>query len=103
MSKIDDLIKECISPDGTILNMRDKFIGLRGAMELAGKPALANVKELVLYHLVPAPPNRVAEWIFMRDVKEIRSSGVTLGFDGLTMTLPIGTDDVYQENLNARY
>ena len=62
----------------------------------------ANVKELVLYHLVPAPPNKVAEWAFMRDVKEVRSTGVTVGYDGLTFTLPIGSEDIYQEDLNER-
>ncbi len=62
----------------------------------------ANVKELVLYHLVPAPPNKVAEWAFMRDVKEVRQTGVTVGYDGLTFTLPIGSEDIYQEDLNER-
>ncbi len=62
----------------------------------------ANVKELVLYHLVPTPPNKVAEWAFMRDVKEVRSKGVTLGYDGLTFTLPIGSKDIYQEDLSDR-
>lgn len=62
----------------------------------------ANVKELVLYHLVPAPPNKVAEWAFMRGVKEVRSIGVTVGYDGLTFTLPIGSEDIYEEDLNER-
>jgi len=62
----------------------------------------ANVKELVLYHLVPAPPNKVAEWVFMRGVKEVRSTGVTVGYDGLTFTLPVGSEDIYQEDLNER-
>ena len=62
----------------------------------------ANVKELVLYHLVPTPPNKVAEWAFMRDVKEVRSKGVTIGYDGLTLTLPIGSEYIYREDLNDR-
>lgn len=62
----------------------------------------ANVKELVLYHLVPAPSNKVAEWAFMRGVKGVRSTGVTVGYDGLTFTLPIGSEDIYQEDLNER-
>ena len=69
------------------------------AAEVANK---ANVKELVLYHLVPAPPNKIAEWVFMRGVKKVRSTGVTLGYDGLTYTLPIGSKHIYQENLNNR-
>ena len=62
----------------------------------------ATVKELVLYHLVPAPPNKIAEWVFMRGVDRVRSSGVTVGYDGLTYTLPIDSKDIYQENLNDR-
>ena len=46
--KIDELIQQNISPDGTILNLREKFIGLRGIMELAGNPVLKSVKELIL-------------------------------------------------------
>jgi ribonuclease Z len=62
----------------------------------------ANVTELVLYHLVPAPPNKVAEWVFMRGVDNVRSSGVTVGYDGLTYILPIDSKDIYQEDLNDR-
>ncbi len=62
----------------------------------------ANVKELVLYHLVPAPPNKVAEWVFMRGVDSVRSSGVTVGYDGLTYVLPIDSKEMYQEDLNDR-
>lgn len=62
----------------------------------------ANVKELVLYHLVPVPPNKVAEWVFMRGVDSVRSSGVTVGYDGLTYVLPIDSKEIYQEDLNDR-
>ncbi len=62
----------------------------------------ANVTELVLYHLVPTPPNKLAEWAFMRDVHKVRSSGVTIGYDGLTYILPIDSKDVFQEDLNER-
>ena len=48
MSKVDKLLKENISEDGTIINLREKFLGIRGMMELAENPALANVRELVL-------------------------------------------------------
>jgi ribonuclease Z len=63
----------------------------------------ANVTELVLYHLVPAPPNKVAEWVFMRGVDNVRSSGVTVGYDGLTYILPIDSKDIHQEDLNDRH
>ncbi len=62
----------------------------------------ANVRELVLYHLVPAPPNKVAEWVFMRGVNAVRSTGVTIGYDGLTYILPVGSKDILREDLNDR-
>lgn len=62
----------------------------------------ANAKELVLYHLVPAPVNKMAEWVFMRGVKEVRSTGVTVGYDGLTYILPVDSKEIYQEDLNDR-
>jgi ribonuclease Z len=71
-------------------------------VEAAEVANAANVKELVLYHLVPAPPNKVAEWVFMRGVDNVRPSGVTVGYDGLTYILPIDSKDIYQQDLNDR-
>ena len=48
MSRIDDMIKENMSEDGTILNLRDKYIGLRGTMEVCQKEILKTVKVLTL-------------------------------------------------------
>jgi len=47
MSRIDDLIKENLSEDGTVLSLREKYIGLRGTMELFTKgDVLKNLKVL---------------------------------------------------------
>jgi len=48
MSNVEKFFKENMSEDGAVLNLRDKFLGLRGSMELAENPALATVKELIL-------------------------------------------------------
>jgi len=48
MSKIDDLLKDCLLEDGTILLLRDKYIGIRGCMELATKEVLKSVKQLIV-------------------------------------------------------
>jgi len=82
-----------------MFDIQDYHTSPAEAAEVANE---ANVKELVLYHLVPAPPNKVAEWAFMRGVKEVRSTGVTVGYDGLTFTLPTGSDVIYREDLNDR-
>jgi len=48
----------------------------------------ANAKLLVMYHLTPPPPNRIAEKIFMRGVSDIREQGTILSDDGFLVTLP---------------
>lgn len=63
----------------------------------------ANVKELVLYHMVPTPPNKIAELVFLRGVSDIRDSGITLGYDGLTYTLPANSDEIFLQDLNERF
>jgi ribonuclease BN (tRNA processing enzyme) len=53
-------------------------------VEAAGIADEANVKLLVLTHVVPALPNALMRQMFMRDVKAVRGSGDTiLGEDGL--------------------
>ncbi len=59
----------------------------------------AGVKELVLNHLVPSPPNAVAERLFMRGVSDVRSKGVTLGYDCLMLTLPANSEEISQQCL----
>ena len=55
MSKIDDFIKDNLLEDGTILHLRDKYIGIRGCMELASKEQLKTVKQLIV------PGNQIAD------------------------------------------
>ena len=45
MSKVEKLLKENMSDDGTVVNLRDKFLGLRGVIELAGNPEFAGGKK----------------------------------------------------------
>ena len=40
MSKIDDIVKENLLEDGTILLLRDKYIGIRGCIEISTKEVL---------------------------------------------------------------
>ena len=55
MGRMATLIKENISEDGTILNLREKYIGIRGGMELGAMKELENVRELIL------PGNQLAD------------------------------------------
>ena len=55
MSKIDVFIKENLLENGTILLLRDKYIGIRGCMELATKEQLKTVIQLIV------PGNQIAD------------------------------------------
>jgi len=59
----------------------------------------AGVRMLVMYHLTPPPPNRLAERVFLRGVSEVRSDPTILADDGLVVTLPLGSTDVTTEHL----
>jgi ribonuclease Z len=48
----------------------------------------AGVQALVLTHLVPAPRNRIMEWLFLRGTEGIWSGDVILGKDGMLISLP---------------
>jgi ribonuclease Z len=45
---------------------------------------------LVLTHLTPPPPSRIAEWIYLRGVAGVRSQGVVLARDGTLVELAPG-------------
>ncbi len=54
----------------------------------------AEVELLVLYHLVPPPPARLMESVFLRGVAEVRPAGVALADDGLLIELPRDSDEI---------
>ncbi len=61
-------------------------------VEAAAAANEAGVGLLVFYHLVPPPPNRLFEPIFVRGVEDVRPDGWILGDDGLLVELPIGSE-----------
>ena len=48
----------------------------------------AGVEALVLTHLVPAPSNRVMDWLFLRGTDGLWSGEVILANDGMLISLP---------------
>jgi len=56
----------------------------------------AGVKLLVLSHLTPPPPNALIERMFVRGVDAVRGSGWVLADDGMLFTLPAGSDEIVQ-------
>jgi ribonuclease Z len=61
-------------------------------VEAAAAANEAGVSLLVFYHLVPPPPNRIFEPLFVRGVEDVRPDGWILGDDGLLVELPVGSD-----------
>ncbi len=59
----------------------------------------AGVRLLVLSHLVPPPPNRLAARIFTRGVAEARSDPWLLADDGLFVELPLGSTEIETREL----
>lgn len=49
----------------------------------------AGVPLLLLYHLNPPPPNRIAERVFLRGVGAVRKDGVAIARDGMLIELPL--------------
>jgi ribonuclease Z len=58
--------------------------------DLSDLVAKSGVRQLALYHLVPAPQNALFEKIFSRDLPE----GTILSQDGMLFELPIGSEKV---------
>ena len=53
----------------------------------------ANVKELIFYHLIPAPDSFIAKIIFVKGVSEVRPDNWTLADDGTFMVVePMALD-----------
>lgn len=69
----------------------------REAAELARE---AGVGTLVLTHLVPSPPNRFVEWVFLRGVDDVWDGRVILGKDGMHLALPRDSSEIDVEEIS---
>ena len=58
----------------------------------------AGVRALVLYHLVPAPPAKLIEPLFLGDAPKEFSGTLRLAQDGMMISLPAGGQDVKISN-----
>lgn len=54
----------------------------------------AGVQALVLYHLVPAPPVKLIEPMFLGDAPKVFSGTLKVSHDGMIISLPAGGKDV---------
>ena len=69
--------------------------GYHASPEDAARAATdAGAKALVLYHLVPAPPARLIEPLFLGDAPKAFSGPLKLAKDGMIVSIPAGSQDV---------
>jgi len=61
--------------------------------------AQANVKMLVLTHLVPPPDNALVRRLFLQGVADAWDGDVVLGADGMHFRLPTGSEEIELEEL----
>ena len=59
----------------------------------------AGVSLLVYTHIVPRLPNAIAERVFLRGVADVRGERVLLGYDGLYLELPAGSEEIVEHDL----
>ena len=74
---------------GDVTNYHADITTLENLSEAAG------IKQLVLYHLVPVPGNRLVENMFKRDL----ASDTLLASDLMTFDLPIRSNDIVVSEL----
>jgi ribonuclease Z len=60
----------------------------------------AGARLLVYSHVIPPLPNRIAERVFLRGVEAVRPRGTVVGYDGLRVTLPVGSTEIRIADLN---
>ena len=56
-------------------------------------------KDLIFFHLTPAPQNFIAKIIFVRGVNEVRPDNWTLADDGTMAILPVESEDITITNI----
>lgn len=59
----------------------------------------ASADELVLYHIVPPLPVKLIEVVFLGDAKSEFDGPITVGTDGMMISLPAGTDQIFKRKL----
>ena len=96
-----DVLQNFAEENGAVLrakvmaDIKTYHTTLLEAAEIANK---ANVKQLVFYHLTPAPRNYLTELIFVRGVDEIRDNWI-LAEDDLLIILPVDSEEIIYSNM----
>jgi len=87
------------SPTPSLVKITADILGYHASPEDAARTAsAANVKQLVLYHIVPPLPP-VLNGMFLGDSSKFYSGPITIGEDGMFVSLPANSDKIYFKNI----
>ena len=100
--KLVHLLEEAFERKGvanTAQIMRDLVNYHTSPEEAAQQAQTAQVKHLVLNHVVPPLPTRLAYPAFLGDAPAIFSNPITIGEDGMLFSLPANSTDIVKTRL----
>jgi ribonuclease Z len=84
-----------LSPSPSLARMLEDIPGYHTSPEDAAKTAAeAGVKQLVLYHITPPISHPLLTNIFLGDAGKYYKGPITIGEDGMLISLPAGSDKV---------
>jgi ribonuclease Z len=84
-----------LSPSPSLAKMMEDIPGYHTSPEDAAKIAAgAGVKQLVLYHITPPIPHPLLTNMFLGDAGKYFSGPITIGEDGMLISLPAGSDKI---------
>jgi ribonuclease Z len=67
--------------------------------DAARMASLAGVSHLVYYHIIPPLPSKLVESLFLGNAKDFYKKKITMGRDGMMVSLPVGSDAIQIKNL----
>lgn len=99
MNKVADHLERSGDPRRAQL-LRDAIDYHTPPVAAAETANAAGAALLVFNHVIPPVPNGIAERVFLRGVDAVRPHGTIVGYDGLRVTLPVGSTEIRITDLN---
>jgi len=79
----------------SLVKITEDIPGYHSSPEDAARTAAAaGVKQLVLYHITPPIPNPLLNNMYLGDAGKYYSGPITIGEDGLLISLPANSDKI---------
>ena len=99
MQKVADRLEKSGDPRRAQL-LREAITYHTPPVQAAESANAAGARLLVYSHVIPPLPNRLAERVFLRGVDAVRPQGTIIAYDGLQLSLPVGSSEIRITDLN---